>query len=617
MSIEVPALDAHSTRILKALNQRATIINVDDYSLDSDGSLAGGRPEEGSSSSGNPNATHQNFTFMVGVAFSVNYIMGTGFLTLPWAFSQTGYLSFFVVVIITFASICAVHMVLESMARADIYKEKRGNVVDGEEYEELDLSVPNPLNTDITENGSVDLSIVNPTISSFEDVLSSPDTSGSGLEDDSHNAMYAVNRRNPLTDTDTSNVDIRAAEVNSSRYEEVSNDTVDIKAKKKYDSVRVDNFVESRSSERDQNSHGALHMVKARKFEIVEQCSMFLGPALQLTYLCFLCLYMFGTLWAYGTVFANALASNVPIPFVNSYLLYLSLFGCIVVPISCMELEEQILIQVVLSLGRVLMVILMVSSIVISSLWGSDNDFGDEMKEGDDIRPFNINGIHHLLPIAAFAHIFHHSIPALSDPVIDKKELAGIFTATLIFCFFAYTAIGLSVSIFFGSNTLSSSNLNWVHYGHNSYGFSYFMKRVVATFIIMFPGLDVASAFPLNAVTLGNNLFSVVYGKRVHTLKASRGHKIAFRLLGAIPPLIMAAIVSDLGQITDYTGVTGFGIAFIFPSLLSYYSLQKLKTRGLSVGTIYSNFSTDWKNCVLLFIFGIFLCIYVPIALSK
>ena len=35
-------------------------------------------------------ATDHGFSFLVGVAFSLNYIMGTGFLTLPWAFSKTG-----------------------------------------------------------------------------------------------------------------------------------------------------------------------------------------------------------------------------------------------------------------------------------------------------------------------------------------------------------------------------------------------------------------------------------------------------------------------------------------------------------------------------------------------
>jgi hypothetical protein len=69
---------------------------------------------------GVPTAVH-GFTFMVGVAFSLNYIMGTGFLTLPWAFSQTGYaLSVGILALIIVPSVVAVLMVLEAMARADI-----------------------------------------------------------------------------------------------------------------------------------------------------------------------------------------------------------------------------------------------------------------------------------------------------------------------------------------------------------------------------------------------------------------------------------------------------------------------------------------------------------------
>ena len=33
------------------------------------------------------------FSFGVTVAFTLNYIIGTGFLTLPWGFNQTGKLS--------------------------------------------------------------------------------------------------------------------------------------------------------------------------------------------------------------------------------------------------------------------------------------------------------------------------------------------------------------------------------------------------------------------------------------------------------------------------------------------------------------------------------------------
>ena len=35
-------------------------------------------------------SSKEGFSFWVAVAFTVNYIMGTGFLTLPWAFSEAG-----------------------------------------------------------------------------------------------------------------------------------------------------------------------------------------------------------------------------------------------------------------------------------------------------------------------------------------------------------------------------------------------------------------------------------------------------------------------------------------------------------------------------------------------
>lgn len=38
---------------------------------------------------------------------------------------------------------------------------------------------------------------------------------------------------------------------------------------------------------------------------------------------------------------------------------------------------------------------------------------------------------------------------------------------------------------------------------------------LVSYFVVLFPALDVASAFPLNGITLGNNLMFAVYGDRM------------------------------------------------------------------------------------------------------
>lgn len=578
MDIEVPGLDVYSRRILSQLSSEGTIISVGD-----DNKIIDKKTK-----SDYPTTTESNcsggFSYIVAVAFSINYIMGTGFLTLPWAFAQTGYLSFLVVIVITIAAIFAANMMLESMARVDVYKRTRGIVLEKKSYGELDdeddesgldISIAGGLNyisNPLSRNKHLGDSGARPNVR-FKDAPIAEGSAGILAQQSPSTNFKLPSETGDLRVDFVENNDQKAPRDEEKGFEKsIAGVEIDEDATVSEDRITELTQVEDRNVDDDSE----LYVVNQQKFEVVEQCLLFIGPFCQFSYMLFLSCYMFGSLWAYGTVFSNALASNLPIPNINSYLLYLLLFGCIVVPISCMELEEQIIIQVLLSLGRVLMVILMVSTILIATVWGSENDFGDGMSGATDLVAFDWSGIHHLLPIAAFAHIFHHSIPALSDPVQDKTQLSNIYTTTLVCCFLAYTSISLSVSVYFGSNTLSSSNLNWVHYGNNSSGFSYFMKRFVATFIVIFPALDVASAFPLNAVTLGNNLFSVAYGRRVHLMK-NTWHKTAFRLAGAIPPLIMAAIVSDLGQITDYTGVTGFGIAFIFPPLLSYFSYKKLK----------------------------------------
>ncbi len=72
--------------------------------------------------------------------------------------------------------------------------------------------------------------------------------------------------------------------------------------------------------------------------------------------------------------------------------------------------------------------------------------------------------------------------------------------------------------------------------------------KCVKSYVVLFPALDVASAFPLNAITLGNNLHHALYDS-----SGGGGKKPAlrwFRLLAAAPPLLAAAFVSDLGTIT-------------------------------------------------------------------
>eukprot|EP00602_Paraphysomonas_sp_CaronLab_P013815 CAMPEP_0185041578 /NCGR_PEP_ID=MMETSP1103-20130426/41073_1 /TAXON_ID=36769 /ORGANISM="Paraphysomonas bandaiensis, Strain Caron Lab Isolate" /LENGTH=417 /DNA_ID=CAMNT_0027581379 /DNA_START=297 /DNA_END=1550 /DNA_ORIENTATION=- len=360
-------------------------------------------------------------------------------------------------------------------------------------------------------------------------------------------------------------------------------------------------------------------VVGEKKFEITELCAIFLGVNGMRAFSFVLAVYLYGTLWAYGTVFANSLTASFDIG-EWSYYIYLLFYAAIVIPTSCLELTEQITLQVIYAACRVIMVLLMVGSVLLAYYHSGEVYRSPDI---DDAAPlaspmsnlWDHSGLRIIIPIALFANIFHHSIPALSEPTIDKKQLSSIYASTLLCCYIAYTLIGVTLSLYFGDSIMSSSNLNWMDYdggiaeGEVSRRTGALLVQLVSSYIIVFPAVDVASAFPLCAITLGNNLLSSCCEKGVNSME--RSYVIAFRLVSAIPPLIGAACVQSLGTITDYTGITGFFLVFIFPPLLAYFSKKILLERGISPVTFYSTSYTSDACGLMLGIFGVGVTAYV------
>jgi len=355
------------------------------------------------------------------------------------------------------------------------------------------------------------------------------------------------------------------------------------------------------------------YLVGKRKYEINELCETFLGSWGARIFTLFLSLYMYGVLWVFSSVFAKALTSAIPLGDF-SYYIYLGLFALIVVPASCMELSEQVGVQVVLALCRVVMVVFMLATVLIA--YASEGDDGTSRHFGAvehaDVKEdlFHLNGLHIILPIAVYANVFHQSIPPLAEPCADKKQLTSIFFATLFICIIAYSLVGFALSFYFGELIESSANLNWAHYGSDfTNPFAKGVASIVQFFVIIFPALDVGSAFPLNAITLGNNLFTTFVG--TDASQEDKSKLLYFRLLASVPPIIGAAMLSKLGTITDYAGVAGFVIGFMFPAALAYMSEKYMRERKMDPRTYYSGAHTGAISWIAVFSFGIFLVVFV------
>jgi hypothetical protein len=400
-----------------------------------------------------------------------------------------------------------------------------------------------------------------------------------------------------------------------------------VKRKFGYEALAVSSEPEQASDQSYKNTTQEGVIVGERKFEITELCDLFLGSRLRVVYIISIAMYMYGLLWVYSAVFAKALSAHFPVPFSGleeySYLVYLCIFAAIVLPISCLELSEQIHVQLVLSVCRIVMLVLMVSTLTpaiwgieYSSLFECQGDPSRESRGGE--RLFCVDEIYHILPIAAYAFIFHHSIPSLAEPVANKHCLARVYGVTLLLAFVGYATMGWILASYFKDDIESSANLQWVHYYcHRSGTFSSFFASLVSTYIVLFPAMDVASAFPLNAVTLGNSLLESYYGKvtEIEEARSSRRVINRFRLLAAAPPILGAALVPNLGALTSYTGCTGFIIAFVFPQLLSYSSKKLLLESNIEPHTHYSGWWSSTTFIVFSLVIGVSLFIFVSASL--
>ena len=505
----------------------------------------------------------KSFSVTVALAFTLNYIIGTGFLTLPWSFNEAGWvLGAMTLLIMTVFSIFSANMLVETMARADAsFRLLHGSASQDE------LCIDNELHSSVEWNG-------------YQSIIKK-------YKDDKSKTKFNIGRLDGSYD----------------EYDE------------HIDDIDEDDLNSIRISKDNRVTGTKLCIVGDRKFEIPELCEMFLGVRGRDAYMITIVLYLYGTLWAYSTVFSTALSSYIP--FSNSYIWYLILFSLFVIPISLLDLTEQILVQVSLSFCRIIMIVLMVYTILDAEI-NQRNDFSNFVHNYDTTSPtnwFRLSKLHVLLPIAAFANIFHHAIPGLAQPIKDKSKVPEVFKITLLICYVSYTFIGCIISRYFGVNTCVSANLNWKYYEGNvengdDFNPSIFVKATVF-FIVLFPAIDVSSAFPLNAVTLGDSLMSSFYGAKVHEIENIRPVKILFRLFAAVPPIAAATMNLHLGTITDFTGLAGFAIAFIFPALLAQSSEKFFRDKNLNPYTYYSSWMTRKEIQLLTLVFGIVLVIYV------
>lgn len=354
--------------------------------------------------------------------------------------------------------------------------------------------------------------------------------------------------------------------------------------------------------------------------EVLELVLRFLGPRGKLFYQSALMLLMFVGLIAYVQVFVTTFTSQLW-PGVDTLIPSL-LFGVIAVPLSCVDLAEQISVQVFMSVLRFLSLgILLLGTLAAVYVHPSADSFSlstevfshspSETSHDSRALPlFELHGFGLMFTTAIFSQLFQHSVPGLIRPLPPetKGNVSSIFGLALITTGFIYITTGVTCVYYFGPLVNQAINLNFVDFDWGA-SHAHMLTRVcikaMAMTVVLFPALDTLSVFPLIANTLGNNFhaaFPMAHKKVSKCLNAcfslsivdgivkatSSGEYMSpreamqqltarlWRLAAAIPPIILSAFIADLSLTLQVAGVCGILVALVTPALLQKYSLDQL-----------------------------------------
>eukprot|EP01028_Stygiella_incarcerata_P011832 TRINITY_DN691_c0_g6_i1.p1 TRINITY_DN691_c0_g6~~TRINITY_DN691_c0_g6_i1.p1 ORF type:complete len:505 (-),score=101.29 TRINITY_DN691_c0_g6_i1:207-1721(-) len=348
-----------------------------------------------------------------------------------------------------------------------------------------------------------------------------------------------------------------------------------------------------------------------RKFELNMLSELFMGKWAAKVYLLCIWLYMTGALVSYASVFAQSLAAHVPMWVGHGewytcdiystdswkcngvYWIYLAIFAFICLPLTMRDLTEQKILQFVLTACRFIAIILM-STLIIIAIYTDRYSVSRHEKDSfprSDNPPyhkftglFKMGGLATAFPILLYSQCVHHSIPGLSQPIRNKQSLKKIFMWQFVSTFSLYLILAVPLAIYYGKYAEPTCTLNFVFYraGHTFAESIPWWVDVIVFAIILFPPLDVVSAYPLNAITLANNMMTLFHSSKTpssssHEERTSKASKIAFRFLAAVPPFLISAVMKRLDVILKYTGVAGFFIFLFFPAALQLSSLKKYK----------------------------------------
>ena len=239
-----------------------------------------------------------------------------------------------------------------------------------------------------------------------------------------------------------------------------------------------------------------------RKFEVTELTDIFLGRWAKYLYLALTSTSSFLSLVGFAMIAGSSWSINLPLNFTGviqctaddflfqtipsdlscryAYWFSLFLFACIVVPLSMVEMADQAIIQLFLSLLRVITIgaiVIFCAANLISSgdickcnqPWMNTSElepFDDQCNETTSLTSvsthFDFRYWSVTIPVSLFSLSMNQTIPFLVHPIKQKRHLGTLFRVDYAFISVMYLVIGVTISLWWRECINETCTLNWV-----------------------------------------------------------------------------------------------------------------------------------------------------------
>lgn len=202
--------------------------------------------------------------------------------------------------------------------------------------------------------------------------------------------------------------------------------------------------------------------------------------------------------------------------------------------------------------------------------------------------------------VSVYAFMCHHSIPSLVSPIKNKSAIAAIMASdyiliALFYLILAYTGI-------FAFPTVP--DLYTLAFAPVAGTTPTLPIQIADYFLALFPVFTLSTNFPIIAITLRNNLETMITDLSLFSSMSPMTRKLVFPLLATVPPALVALGTENLGILVTITGAyAGAGIQYVIPCCLVFLARKRLNKLEKNLETSLENpLASVFKNSAFVFL---------------